>query len=154
MKKIIVLILMLLPMSAIASVPELAAMVDKYSTVEDATVVTLNGDMLKMAMAESDAASASVEGLESLCVLTTEVASLVSEIGDEFDRLTANLTLTTLTNIEADGAKVRILANKGDEAYNDIIIYVRESAELVIVMISGDIQESMIGELVGGMMQM
>lgn len=154
MKKFIILIMMLLPMSAIASVPELAAMVDKYSTVEDATVVTLNGDMLKMAMAESDAASASVKGLESLCVLTTEVASLVSEIGDEFDRLTANLTLTTLTNIEADGAKVRILANKGDEAYNDIIIYVRESAELVIVMISGDIQESMIGELVGGMMQM
>lgn len=152
MKKFIILIMMLLPASVMASVPELSALMEKYSTNESVTVVNLNGDMLRMAMAESDAES--VEGLESLNVLTVEVASLASEISAEFEALTANLNLEILTNIEADGTKVHILANKSGETYSDIIIYVKESTELVIVMISGDIHESMIGDLVSGMVEM
>lgn len=152
MKKIIVLILMLLPMSVMASVPELTALMEKYSTTENVTVVNLTGDMLKMALAESDEA----EGIElvSLSVLTTEVATLATEISTEVDALIAGLTLSTITNIEADGAKVQILASKSGETYSDVVVYVRESAELVLVVISGDIPESMMGELVGGMIQM
>lgn len=152
MKKIIVLILMLLPMSVMASVPELTALMEKYSTNENVTVLNLTGDMLKMALAESDEA----EGIElvSLSVLTTEVATLATEIGTEVDALIAGLTLSTITNIEADGAKVQIFASKSGETYSDVVVYVRESAELVLVVISGDIPESMMGELVGGMIQM
>lgn len=152
MKKIIVLILMLLPMSVMASVPELTALMEKYSTTENVTVVNLTGDMLKMALAESDEA----EGIElvSLSVLTTEVAPLATEISAEVDALITDLTLSTITNIEADGAKVQILASKSGETYSDVVVYVRESAELVLVVISGDIPESMMGELVGGMIQM
>lgn len=152
MKKIIVLILMLLPMSVMASVPELTAMMEKYSTYENVTVVNLTGDMLKMALAES----AEAEGVElvSLSVLTTEVAQLATEISTEVDALIAGLTLSTITNIEADGAKVQIFASKSGETYSDVVVYVRESAELVLVVISGDIPESMMGELVDGMIQM
>lgn len=152
MKKIIVLILMLLPMSVMASVPELTALMEKYSTNENVTVVNLTGDMLKMALAESDEA----DGIElvSLSVLTTEVAPLATEISAEVDALIAGLTLSTLTNIEADGAKVQIFASKSGETYSDVVVYVRESAELVLVVISGDIPESMMGELVDGMIQM
>lgn len=125
---------------------------EKYSTNENATVVNLTGDMLKMALAES----AEAEGveLESLYVLTTEVVPLATEISAEVDALIADLTLATLTNIEADGAKVQIFAKKSDETYSDVVVYVRESAELVLVVISGDIPEPMMGELVSGMVQM
>ena len=152
MKKIIVLILMLLPMSVMASVPELTALMEKYSTTENVTVVKLTGDMLKMALAES----AEAEGVElvSLSVLTTEVAPLATEISTEVDALIAGLTLSTITNIEANGAKVQIFASKSGETYSDVVVYVRESAELVLVVISGDIPESMMGELVDGMIQM
>lgn len=152
MKKIIVLILMLLPMSVMASVPELTALMEKYSTNENVTVVNLTGDMLKMALAESDEA----EGVElvSLSVLTTEVAPLATEISTEVDALIAGLTLSTITNIEADGAKVQIFASKSGETYSDVVVYVRESAELVLVVISGDIPKSMMGKLVDGMIQM
>ena len=149
MKKIIVLILMLLPMSVMASVPELTALMEKYSTNENVTVLNLTGDMLKMALAESDEA-AGIE-LVSLSVLTTEVATLATEISTEVDALIAGLTLSTITNIEADGAKVQIFASKSGETYSDVVVYVRESAELVLVVISGDIPESMMGELVDGM---
>lgn len=152
MKKIFVLMMMLLPVSVMASVPELTAIAEKYSTVENVTVVNLNGDMLKMAMAESG--TEGVDGLESLSVLTTEVAALSETVGAEIDAAIAGLSLMTLTNIEADGAKVRILANKSGEAYGDIIVYVRESAELVLVVLTGEINESMVGELVSGMVQM
>lgn len=135
-----------------ASVPELTALMEKYSTNENATVVNLTGDMLKMALAES----AEAEGveLESLYVLTTEVVPLATEISAEVDALIAGLTLATLTNIEVDGAKVQIFAKKSDETYSDVVVYVRESAELVLVVISGDIPEPMMGELVSGMVQM
>lgn len=155
MKKIIVLILMLLPISVMASVPELTALMEKYSTTENVTVVNLTGDMLKMALAESDEAD-EAEGIElvSLSVLTTEVAPLATEISAEVETLIAGLTLSTITNIEADGAKVQIFASKSGETYSDVVVYVRESAELVLVVISGDIPESMMGELVDGMIQM
>lgn len=155
MKKFFVLIMMLLPMSVMASVPELSALMEKYSTNENVTMVNLTGDMLKMALSES-VDSAEMEGveLESLSVLVTEVASLATEISTEVDTLIGGLTLATLTNIETDGAKVQILANKSDETYSDVVVYVRENAELVLVVISGDIPESQIGELVSGMVQM
>ena len=47
-----------------------------------------------------------------------------------------------------------IFASKSGETYSDVVVYVRESAELVLVVISGDIPESMMGELVDGMIQM
>ncbi|MBQ8493675.1 MAG: DUF4252 domain-containing protein [Alistipes sp.] len=152
MKKIIMLIAMLLPMSAMASIPELTALMERYSTNENATVVNLNGDMLKMAMAESG--EADITGLESLNVLNTEHAELSAEIATAMETLLQGSQLTTLTDITADGAHVKILANKSGETLGDVVVYVREGAELVVVHISGTIPESMLSELVGGMVEM
>lgn len=152
MKKIIMLIAMLLPMSAMASIPELTALMERYSTNENATVVNLNGDMLKMAMAESG--EADITGLESLNVLNTEHAELSAEIATAMETLLQDAQLTTLTDITADGAHVKILANKSGETLGDVVVYVREGAELVVVHISGTIPESMLSELVGGMVEM
>ena len=146
------LIAMLLPMSAMASIPELTALMERYSTNENATVVNLNGDMLKMAMAESG--EADITGLESLNVLNTEHAELSAEIATAMETLLQGSQLTTLTDITADGAHVKILANKSGETLGDVVVYVREGAELVVVHISGTIPESMLSELVGGMVEM
>lgn len=146
------LIAMLLPMSAMASIPELTALMERYSTNENATVINLNGDMLKMAMAESG--EADITGLESLNVLNTEHAELSAEIATAMETLLQGAQLTTLTDITADGAHVQILANKSGETLGDVVVYVREGAELVVVHISGTIPESMLSELVGGMVEM
>ena len=70
MKKFIVLIAMLLPLGAMATVPELNKIVDNYSATEGVTVVNLTGEMLK---AQAGAAGADtskyIEDIESLVIL-------------------------------------------------------------------------------------
>jgi len=147
MKKIIVMIMMLLPMSVMASVPELTALIEEYSSNEEATVVNLNGEMLQMAVAQS---GESLNGMESMVILTAEQATLASEIAARVDKLLPKTSLKVLTDIKDEGAHVRILANKNGESLSDIVMYITEGSQVVVMIISGEIPESLVSEIISG----
>ena len=141
------MIMMLLPMSVMASVPELTALIEEYSSNEEATVVNLNGEMLQMAVAQS---GESLNGMESMVILTAEQATLASEIAARVDKLLPQTSLKVLTDIKDEGAHVRILANKNGESLSDIVMYITEGSQVVVMVISGEIPESLVSEIISG----
>ena len=153
MKKFIVLITMLLPLGAMATVPELNKIVDNYSATEGVTVVNLTGEMLK---AQAGAAGADtskyIEDIESLVILQSETADLSKKIVKQVDKALKGVNLESLVDIQAEkDNRVRVLANRDGEVIADVIVYVTDGDEVALIMISGTLDESIIGDMQSGM---
>ena len=153
MKKFIVLITMLLPLGAMATVPELNKIVDDYSATEGVTVVNLTGEMLK---AQAGAAGADankyIEDIESLVILQSETADLSKKIVKQVNKALKGVNLENLVDIQAEkDNRVRVLANRDGEVIADIIVYVTDGDEVALIMISGTLDESILGDMQSGM---
>lgn len=152
MKKIIVLISMLLPFGAMATVPELNEIVDDYSSVEGVTVVNLTGEMLK-AQAGAAAADANkyLEDIESLIILQSDTANLTKKISKQVDKALKTVNLESLVDIQAEkDNRVRVFANRNGETIADIVVYVTDGDEVALIMISGTLDESILGDMQSG----
>lgn len=152
MKKIIVLISMLLPFCAMATVPELNKIVDDYSSVEGVTVVNLTGEMLK-AQAGAAAADANkyLEDIESLIILQSDTANLTKKISKQVDKALKGVKLESLVDIQAEkDNRVRVFANRDGETIADIVVYVTDGDEVALIMISGTLDESILGDMQSG----
>ena len=152
MKKFIVLITMLLPLGAMATVPELNKIVDNYSATEGVTVVNLTGEMLK---AQAGAAGADtskyIEDIESLVILQSETADLSKKIVKQVDKALKGVNLESLVDIQAEkDNRVRVLANRDGEVIADIIVFVTEGDEVALIVISGTLDESILGDMESG----
>ena len=153
MKKFIVLIAILLPLGAMATVPELNKIVDNYSTTEGVTVVNLTGEMLK---AQAGAAGADankyIEDIESLVILQSETADLSKKIVKQVDKALKGVNLESLVDIQAEkDNRVRVLANRDGEVIADVIVFVTEGDEVALIVISGTLDESILGDMQSGM---
>ena len=153
MKKFIVLIAMLLPFGAMATVPELNKIVDDYSTTEGVTVVNLTGEMLKaQAGAAGAEANKYIEDIESLVILQSDTANLSKKIVKQVDKALKGVNLESLVDIQAEkDNRVRVLANRDGEAIADVIVYVTDGDEIALIMISGTLDESILGDIQSGM---
>ena len=152
MKKFIVLITMLLPLGAMATVPELNKIVDNYSTTEGVTVVNLTGEMLK---AQAGAAGADankyIEDIESLVILQSETADLSKKIVKQVDKALKGVNLESLVDIQAEkDNRVRVLTNRDGEVIADVIVFVTDGDEVALIMISGTLDESILGDMESG----
>ena len=152
MKKFIVLITMLLPLGAMATVPELNKIVDNYSATEGVTVVNLTGEMLK---AQAGAAGADtskyIEDIESLVILQSETADLSKKIVKQVDKALKGVNLESLVDIQAEkDNRVRVLANRDGEVIADIIVFVTDGDEVALIVISGTLDESILGDMESG----
>ena len=152
MKKFIVLIAMLLPFGAMATVPELNKIVDDYSSVEGVTVVNLTGEMLK-AQAGAAAADANkyLEDIESLIILQSDTTNLTKKISKQVDKALKGVNLESLVDIQAEkDNRVRVFANRDGETIADIVVYVTDGDEVALIMISGTLDESILGDMQSG----
>ena len=153
MKKFIVLITMLLPLGAMATVPELNKIVDNYSATEGVTVVNLTGEMLKaQAGAAGAEANKYIEDIESLVILQSETADLSKKIVKQVDKALKGVNLESLVDIQAEkDNRVRVLANRDGEVIADVIVFVTDGDEVALIMISGTLDESILGDMQSGM---
>ena len=153
MKKFIVLIAMLLPLGAMATVPELNKIVDNYSATEGVTVVNLTGEMLKaQAGAAGAEASKYIEDIESLVILQSETADLSKKIVKQVDKALKGVNLESLVDIQAEkDNRIRVLANRDGEVIADVIVFVTDGDEVALIMISGTLDESILGDMQSGM---
>lgn len=152
MKKFIVLIAMLLPLGAMATVPELNKIVDNYSATEGVTVVNLTGEMLKAQAGAAGAdASKYIEDIESLVILQSDTANLSKKIVKQVDKVLKGVNLESLVDIQAEkDNRVRVLANRDGEVIADVIVYVTDGDEVALIVISGTLDESILGDMESG----
>lgn len=137
MKRFILMIMMLLPFSAMASLPELGELANKYSSVEGVTVVNLTGEMLVMA-----GASGQIDPniIKDMVIIQTEEARYYKDISKHFDKIVKSCELTSIANFDKEGTKVGVYQKTTDELM-DFIVFVADGKEIAVIDICGKFDE-------------
>lgn len=140
MKRLILLIMLCLPMAAMAQVDHIAPLVDKYSTMKDCSTVVLSGDMLKSMGANA--------GVEYMQVIAVENSTLISELRAEIDSIAQGYNL--LMSVNSNGAIVKVYSvtqvYKSDgragrkEMQEYLIVSITDDEGVVVRLVGNDIK--------------
>ena len=147
MKRFITLILMLLPFSAMASIPEIEALANDYSSTDGVTVVNLTGEMLKMAGGEDSDMTMGDEVIDSLLVIVAENDKHAKAITKKVDKILGKLDLKTISDINVDGKMVKIYMKQLADNKSEFVMFVSEDSETALINITGEFTEETMGEL-------
>ena len=150
MKKLILLIALLLPLSVMAAEPLTSTIADKYDQTEGVTVVNLEGAMLQAMIASElenteDAADVA-KYLDAIRIITCEKSGLSAKIRKDVDKLIKKSKLQSLVDMPSEGVKI-FTHNEGDVT-TAIIVYVVDGESVVLVDISGNFTPDILNEIV------
>ncbi|MBR5206171.1 MAG: DUF4252 domain-containing protein [Alistipes sp.] len=150
MKKFIVLIALLLPLSVMAAEPLTSTIADKYDQTEGVTVVNLEGAMLQAMIASQadsieDAAEAA-KYLNAIRVITCEKKSISSKIRKDVEKLIKKAKLQPFVDMPEEGVKIYTQGEDGTIAA--IIVYVVDDGDVTLVEISGNFSSEMINDII------
>lgn len=98
MKRFILLIMICLPVAAMAQVDPLEPLIDKYSSMEKCSTIIMSSDMLKSMGVDA--------GVEYMQVISVDNSALISEFRSELERVAKGYSL--LMSVNSDGSNVRI----------------------------------------------
>ena len=144
MKRLILLLIMLLPMTVMAGVPELSEMVKRYENVDGATLMTMNKEMIGLFGGSQEAAKM----LDEIVILAAESSEVATTLITEAEEVIQQTSLQLLTSVTESGAIVNIYVNQNESIITDLILLVKEGDETALIIISGTIDPDMIGEMV------
>ncbi|MBQ5829765.1 MAG: DUF4252 domain-containing protein, partial [Alistipes sp.] len=78
-------------------------------------------------------------------------ADLSKKIVKQVDKALKGVNLESLVDIQAEkDNRVRVLANRDGEVIADVIVYVTDGDEVALIMISGTLDESILGDMQSG----
>ena len=144
MKRLILLAIMLLPMTVMAGVPELSEMAKRYENVDGATLMTMNKEMIGLFGGSQEAAKM----LDEIVILAAESSEVATTLITEAEEVIQQTSLQLLTSVTESGAIVNIYVNQNESIITDLVLLVREGDEAALIVISGTIDQDMIGEMV------
>ena len=152
MKRFILMIITLLPISAMAQIPEISKLADSYAQTDGITVVNLTSEMLKMA--NVDEAAMGVD-LESLIIITAEDGKKAKVLKKQAAKIIAKLKLNSLCGFEYEGVVVEVFMTDSTAQPADVVITISgEFEEAALIDVTGNFTEAQIAQLIenfGGM---
>lgn len=143
MKKFISLMLMVLPLGAMAQIPEFSKLITKYADNENATIVNLDKSMLAM--------MGDMEGMESIDrieLIMTEDKSLGDEIAVATHAIAKECNASALISHNSTEDQITVYTlGEGDKITN-IILVISTEGQYGASVITGEIAAEDIGELI------
>lgn len=134
MKRLILLVMMLLPMAAMANQPEFEELCEQYANVEGVTAMNLDGKMIQMMAGEFAEAT---EFIENIIVIISENKKQSNKIIKRSAKIIKKLNLKPILSANDDGSMVDIYCVGEGDVVNDLIITVQKGDEGGLVVISG-----------------
>ena len=150
MKKFILLIALLLPLSVMAAEPLTSTIADKYDQTEGVTVVNLEGAMLQaMIASQADSVEEAAEAakyLDALKVITCENKAVSAKLRKDVEKLIKKAKLQPFVDMPEEGVKIYTQGEDGTIA--EIIVYVVDDGDVTLVEISGNFSSEMINDII------
>lgn len=128
MKRFILLIMMLLPLGAMAQSPHFSALMTEYSTQEGCTTLNISNAMFQSLQIDIDA--------ESMKVISIENQSLIPRFREQIKELVAPLNV--LMSVNANNESVEIYQRSEEGRIKELYIITYEGSSCVALYIYGD----------------
>lgn len=149
MKRFILLIMICLPVVAMAQVDPLAPLIDKYSSMEKCSTIIMSSDMLKSMGVDA--------GVEYMQVISVDNPALISEFRSELERVAKGYSL--LMSVNSDGSNVRIYqviqvfksddGGKRKEQQEFLMMSLNANQGVAVRLVGNDIKLNEVTSLIG-----
>lgn len=144
MKRTILLVMMMLPIMAMAQLPHFAKLGEKYNGMEGVTAMTVNKQMIAM-FAGSDT---DLDFVDEIQILLCEDAGVAKSIIKDAKKAVKKSDVNELLSANEDGATVTVYTKSDGDIFTDLVVVVENEDPSGFIVITGDIPQEKISEVV------
>ena len=144
MKRAILLVMMMLPIMAMAQLPHFAKLGEKYNGMEGVTAMTVNKQMIAMFAGEN----ADFDFVDEIQILLCEDAGVASNIVKDAKKAVKKSKIEELVSANEDGATFTVYTKSDGDIFTDIVVVVENEDPSGFIVITGDIPQEKISEIV------
>lgn len=144
MKRTILLVMMMLPIMAMAQLPHFAKLGEKYNGMEGVTAMTVNKQMIAMFAGEN----ADFDFVDEIQILLCEDAGVASNIVKDAKKAVKKSKIEELVSANDDGATFTIYTKGENDIITNIVIVIENEDPSGFIVITGDIPQEKISEIV------
>ena len=137
--------MLLLPVSAMATLPEVEKMTEKYTSKEQASVVNISKQMLKM----MGRGISGVEYVDSIVMLSSDNKSAIKGITKRTKRAVKRHKLQNLATLNEGGSAISIYTQISDNKITEALVLVTEKSKTTLINLSGEIPQDVVDSLIG-----
>lgn len=145
MKRLILLVMMLLPMATMANQPKFEELCEQYTNVEGVTAMNLDGKMIQMMAGEFAEAT---EFIENIIVIISKNKKQSNKIVKRSAKIIKKLKLKPILSANEEGSMVDIYCVGEGDVVNDLIITVKKGDKGGVVVISGELPLETTGDII------
>lgn len=136
--------MMMLPIMAMAQLPQFAKLGEKYNGVEGVTAMTVNKQMIAMfAGGNTD-----LDFVDEIQILLSENADVSSGIVKDAKKAVKKSKVDELISANDDGATYTIYTKSESDLITNIVIVIENESPSGFIVITGDIPQEKINEVV------
>ena len=135
---------MALPFSAMASIPEFTALVERYTNVDNVTTMSMDKDMIAMIAQDQDG----LKEINDMAIILTEESNLGEEIITATKKIANDLNAENIVSVDSTSEKISIYTLKSGDNISHIIMTISTEGQLGAIVISGNIPADKINELI------
>ena len=144
MKRTILLVMMMLPIMAMAQLPHFAKLGEKYNGMEGVTAMTVNKQMIAMFAGEN----ADFDFVDEVQILLCEDADVAKSIVKDAKKAVKKSKIEELVSANEDGATFTVYTKSDGDIFTDIVVVVENEDPSGFIVITGDIPQEKISEIV------
>ena len=135
---------MMLPIMAMAQLPHFAKLGEKYNGMEGVTAMTINKQMISMFAGEN----ADFDFVDEIQILLCEDAGVASNIVKDAKKAVKKSKIEELVSANDDGATFTVYTKSDGDIFTDIVVVVENEDPSGFIVITGDIPQEKISEIV------
>lgn len=136
--------MMMLPIMAMAQLPHFAKLGEKYNGMEGVTAMTVNKQMIAMFAGEN----ADFDFVDEIQILLCEDAGVASNIVKDAKKAVKKSKIEELVSANEDGATFTVYTKSDGDIFTDIVIVIENEDPSGFIVITGDIPQEKISEVV------
>lgn len=144
MKRTILLVMMMLPIMAMAQLPHFAKLGEKYNGMEGVTAMTVNKQMIAMFAGEN----ADFDFVDEVQILLCEDADVAKSIVKDAKKAVKKSKIEELVSANEDGATFTVYTKSDGDIFTDLVVVVENEDPSGFIVITGDIPQEKISEVV------
>ena len=144
MKRTILLVMMMLPIMAMAQLPHFAKLGEKYNGMEGVTAMTVNKQMIAMFAGEN----ADFDFVDEIQILLCEDADVAKSIIKDAKKAVKKSKIEELVSANEDGATFTVYTKSDGDIFTNIVVVVENEDPSGFIVITGDIPQEKISEIV------
>ena len=129
---------------AMAQLPHFAKLGEKYNGMEGVTAMTVNKQMIAMFAGEN----ADFDFVDEIQILLSEDAGVASNIVKDAKKAVKKSKIEELVSANEDGATFTVYTKSDGDIFTDIVVVVENEDPSGFIVITGDIPQEKISEVV------